>query len=99
MVNTICYFDITIGAAPAGRITFELYDDLLPKVCLAAQPMSTPLRETAELIEADNRQLQAAVYRRQDQCSGRQAGLCWERLPPLHQGVSESICEGAADEG
>ncbi|KAI9636793.1 cyclophilin-like domain-containing protein [Dioszegia hungarica] len=31
MSRTICYFDITIGAQPAGRITFELYDELLPK--------------------------------------------------------------------
>ena len=32
MSNTICYFDINIANQPAGRITFELYDELLPKV-------------------------------------------------------------------
>jgi peptidyl-prolyl isomerase D len=32
MPNTVCYFDITIAGESAGRITFELYDDLLPKV-------------------------------------------------------------------
>lgn len=32
MPNTICYFDMSIGGQPAGRITFELYDELLPKV-------------------------------------------------------------------
>jgi peptidylprolyl isomerase len=26
-----CYFDISIGGAPAGRITFKLYDDVVPK--------------------------------------------------------------------
>lgn len=31
MSHTICYFDITIGGAPAGRITFELFDDVVPK--------------------------------------------------------------------
>lgn len=25
------YFDVTIGGKPAGRITFELYDDIVPK--------------------------------------------------------------------
>jgi cyclophilin family peptidyl-prolyl cis-trans isomerase len=29
MVNT--FFDITIGGAPAGRITFKLYDNVVPK--------------------------------------------------------------------
>mmetsp|Transcript_21855 Transcript_21855/g.18136 ORF Transcript_21855/g.18136 Transcript_21855/m.18136 type:complete len:85 (+) Transcript_21855:35-289(+) len=27
----IVYFDITIGGAPSGRITFELYSDIVPK--------------------------------------------------------------------
>lgn len=26
-----CFFDITIGNKPAGRVTFELYDDVVPK--------------------------------------------------------------------
>ncbi|KAG8700179.1 peptidyl-prolyl cis-trans isomerase cpr6 [Ceratobasidium sp. 394] len=26
-----CFFDITIGGAPAGRIVFKLYDDVVPK--------------------------------------------------------------------
>jgi cyclophilin family peptidyl-prolyl cis-trans isomerase len=25
------YFDITIGGAPAGRIVFKLYDDVVPR--------------------------------------------------------------------
>lgn len=29
MVNT--FFDITIGGAPAGRIVFKLYDDVVPR--------------------------------------------------------------------
>ncbi|KAH7928856.1 hypothetical protein BV22DRAFT_1192497 [Leucogyrophana mollusca] len=29
--RAITYFDITIGAKPAGRIIFQLYDDLVPK--------------------------------------------------------------------
>lgn len=33
MPNTVTYFDITIGGAPAGRLTFELFDDVVPKVC------------------------------------------------------------------
>ncbi|KAK8843983.1 peptidyl-prolyl cis-trans isomerase D [Kwoniella newhampshirensis] len=31
MPNTICYFDMTIGGSPAGRLTFELFDDVVPK--------------------------------------------------------------------
>ncbi|KAK1922649.1 cyclophilin-like domain-containing protein [Papiliotrema laurentii] len=31
MPNTVTYFDITIGGAPAGRIIFELFDDVVPK--------------------------------------------------------------------
>lgn len=34
MSNTIAYFDITIANEPAGRLTFELFDDVVPKVCL-----------------------------------------------------------------
>jgi peptidylprolyl isomerase len=28
-----CFFDISIGGAPAGRITFKLYDETTPKTC------------------------------------------------------------------
>jgi len=28
-----CFFDITIGGAPAGRITFNLFDDVTPRTC------------------------------------------------------------------
>lgn len=31
MPNTVAYFDITIGGAAAGRIEFELFDDVVPK--------------------------------------------------------------------
>ena len=31
MARTKCFFDITIGGAPSGRITFELFDDVVPK--------------------------------------------------------------------
>ncbi|GFZ47307.1 peptidylprolyl isomerase [Saitozyma sp. JCM 24511] len=31
MSRTVPYFDITIGGQTAGRITFELFDDLVPK--------------------------------------------------------------------
>lgn len=31
MPNPVVYFDITIGGAPAGRITFELFADVVPK--------------------------------------------------------------------
>jgi peptidyl-prolyl isomerase D len=31
MPNTAAYFDITIGGTPAGRLTFDLYDDVVPK--------------------------------------------------------------------
>jgi hypothetical protein len=34
MPNSIVYFDITIGGAPAGRLTFDLFDDIVPKVSL-----------------------------------------------------------------
>lgn len=28
-----CFFDITLGGLPAGRIVFELLPDLAPKTC------------------------------------------------------------------
>merc|ERR1712150_284361 len=28
-----CYFDLTMGGAPLGRVTFKLYDDVTPKTC------------------------------------------------------------------
>jgi len=28
-----CFFDLTIGGSPAGRVTFNLYDDVTPKTC------------------------------------------------------------------
>jgi len=31
MANPRCYFDISIDGKPAGRITFELYKDVVPK--------------------------------------------------------------------
>jgi cyclophilin family peptidyl-prolyl cis-trans isomerase len=31
MTNPSVYFDITIGGTPAGRITFELFADVVPK--------------------------------------------------------------------
>lgn len=34
MPNTVCYFDISIGGKPAGRIEFELFDSVAPKVLL-----------------------------------------------------------------
>ncbi len=32
MPNKVAYFDISIGGEPAGRIEFELFDDVVPKV-------------------------------------------------------------------
>ena len=32
MANPIVYFDIDIANADAGRVTFELYADVVPKV-------------------------------------------------------------------
>eukprot|EP00316_Scyphosphaera_apsteinii_P017641 CAMPEP_0119312368 /NCGR_PEP_ID=MMETSP1333-20130426/26157_1 /TAXON_ID=418940 /ORGANISM="Scyphosphaera apsteinii, Strain RCC1455" /LENGTH=198 /DNA_ID=CAMNT_0007316979 /DNA_START=207 /DNA_END=803 /DNA_ORIENTATION=+ len=29
--NPMCYFDVTIGGKPAGRLVFELYADVVPK--------------------------------------------------------------------
>lgn len=28
-----CFFDVTLGSLPAGRIVFELYPDITPKTC------------------------------------------------------------------
>ncbi|MDB6139018.1 MAG: hypothetical protein JWO94_2090, partial [Verrucomicrobiaceae bacterium] len=31
MARTRTFFDMSIGGKPAGRIVFELYDDVVPK--------------------------------------------------------------------
>lgn len=28
-----CFFDVSIGGLPSGRIVFELYSDMVPKTC------------------------------------------------------------------
>lgn len=28
-----CFFDVSIGGLPSGRIIFELYSDVVPKTC------------------------------------------------------------------
>ena len=28
-----CFFDVTIGSRPLGRIVMELFDDIVPKTC------------------------------------------------------------------
>lgn len=40
MPNKVAYFDISIGGEAAGRIEFELFDDIVPKVCPSARPSS-----------------------------------------------------------
>jgi hypothetical protein len=44
MSHTICYFDITIGNEQAGRLTFELFDDIVPKV--SQSPLYTDCHHT-----------------------------------------------------
>ena len=29
--RSLTYFDITVGGRPAGRVVFQLYDDIVPK--------------------------------------------------------------------
>jgi cyclophilin family peptidyl-prolyl cis-trans isomerase len=41
MTNPSVYFDITIGGAPAGRITFELFADVVPKTAANFQALCT----------------------------------------------------------
>lgn len=36
-----CFFDITINGAPAGRITFKLYDDVVPKTAANFRALCT----------------------------------------------------------
>ena len=31
MPNPYCYYDISIGGIPAGRLVFELYADVVPR--------------------------------------------------------------------
>ena len=33
MANPVCFFDITIGGSPAGRIEMTLRKDVVPKTC------------------------------------------------------------------
>lgn len=61
MPNTTCYFDITIGGSPAGRITFDLFDDVVPKV----DPPFLAILVIAE-YGIDYREFQGLVYWGQD---------------------------------
>lgn len=62
MPNTVVYFDITIGNEAAGRITFDLFDDVVPKVCRG--PV-TPghYGKPADAPVLDHRELQTPVHR------------------------------------
>lgn len=31
--NPLAYFDVAIGGEPAGKVVFELFKDVVPKVC------------------------------------------------------------------
>lgn len=49
MPNTIAYFDITIANEPAGRLIFELFDDVVPKVrLLQHSPVTIPVASSIE---------------------------------------------------
>ena len=39
--NSNVYFDIAINGAPAGRITFKLYDDVVPKTAANFRALCT----------------------------------------------------------
>ncbi|GME89588.1 unnamed protein product [Ambrosiozyma monospora] len=39
--RTRCYFDISIGGEPAGRIAFELFDDIVPKTAANFRALCT----------------------------------------------------------
>lgn len=60
MPNTVAYFDISIGGAPAGRIEFELFDDVAPKV---SPPPAASTRTSTSVQEWQSR-------------DGRRAGEC-----------------------
>jgi peptidyl-prolyl isomerase D len=36
----ITYFDLSIGGQPAGRVVFQLYNDLVPKTAENFRPLS-----------------------------------------------------------
>lgn len=37
--NPLTTFDISVGGQPAGKVVFELYKDLVPKVCIFSNLM------------------------------------------------------------
>ena len=39
--NPVVFFDVTIGGASAGRVTFELFADVAPKTCENFRQMCT----------------------------------------------------------
>lgn len=50
MPNTIAYFDITIANEPVGRLIFELFDDIVPKVrLLVTMPVCLKYRGRSSL--------------------------------------------------
>lgn len=55
MPNTIAYFDITIANEPAGRLIFELFDDVVPKVrLLVTMSVCLKYRGRSSLEARDN---------------------------------------------
>ena len=41
MSNPRVFFDVTIGGAPAGRIVFELFADVVPRTAENARALCT----------------------------------------------------------
>jgi hypothetical protein len=44
--NPLVYFDVSIGGHPSGKIVFELFKDVVPKVRVLALICHVPLRKT-----------------------------------------------------
>jgi peptidyl-prolyl isomerase D len=42
----ITYFDVSIAGVPAGRVVFQLYNDLVPKTAENFRPFSFPFIQT-----------------------------------------------------
>lgn len=79
MANPVCFFDVTLGGEPLGRIKMELFNDVVPKVrAVHALDVYMPICKYWSMLIVlriqDRRELPSILHRRDEESSGSSAG-------------------------